>query len=181
MLKHLQSTLNHGHVDAIYAELDRFWAKLAVHVRAEHLHLFPTVLHGLTEPAAVALSVPTLAEARINIERLRADHDFLMRQLSTEVEAIRDLINTRETILENGLSAVRTTILDIEQRLEHHNQIEESGILSLGGNRFEYIGPSRTYEADEQRARKPSAEICGKRMVSQQASWGLSMLRRETF
>lgn len=72
LLKHLQSTLNHGQIDAIYGELDRFWAKLAVHIRAEHLHLFPTVLQGLAEPAAVQFSVPTLAEARINIERLSA-------------------------------------------------------------------------------------------------------------
>jgi hypothetical protein len=46
LLKQLQATLNNGDVNACYASLDLFWAKLAVHIRAEHLHLFPGALKG---------------------------------------------------------------------------------------------------------------------------------------
>ena len=30
-----------------HAALDLFWARLAVHIRAEHLHLFPAVLQRI--------------------------------------------------------------------------------------------------------------------------------------
>jgi hypothetical protein len=33
-----------GSVEQIYQKLDLFWARLAVHIRAEHLHLFPLIL-----------------------------------------------------------------------------------------------------------------------------------------
>lgn len=48
LLKQLQAALNDGDVKACYARLDLFWAKLAVHIRAEHLHLFPRVLQAVT-------------------------------------------------------------------------------------------------------------------------------------
>ena len=103
LLKQLHAALDHDDLDAAYAKLDLFWAKLAVHIRAEHLHLFPCVL---SEEDAV-------------IEQLGADHEFFMRQLASAIETIRT---------GQGLSAVKSIISDIEQRLAHHNQIEESNV-----------------------------------------------------
>ena len=32
-----------GEPEPIYEAIDLFWARLAIHIRAEHLHLFPTL------------------------------------------------------------------------------------------------------------------------------------------
>ena len=103
LLKQLQAALARDDRAAAYAKLDLFWAKLAVHIRAEHLHLFPSVLNG--EDAV--------------IEELREDHEFFMRQLASAIETIRS---------GQGLSDVRNIIQEIEQRLVHHNQIEETSV-----------------------------------------------------
>jgi hypothetical protein len=47
MLKELKAALARRDVIAGHAKLDLFWARLAVHIRAEHLHLFPAVLSHL--------------------------------------------------------------------------------------------------------------------------------------
>ena len=97
LLKQLKATLNNGDVNACYASLDLFWAKLAVHIRAEHLHLFPGVLKGINE--AVAEQVPAmLSETRATIERLRADHDYFMHQLARAVEKMRMLLTVSEQL-----------------------------------------------------------------------------------
>ena len=106
LLKQLQIALDHGDVDTGYAKLDLFWAKLAVHIRAEHLHLFPRVLN---------------VEGAV-IEQLRQDHDFFMRQLASAVETIRT---------GQELNTVRNTILAVEKRLAKHNQVEETNIYHL--------------------------------------------------
>ena len=103
LLKQLHAALDHDDVATAYAKLDLFWAKLAVHIRAEHLHLFPCVLNG--EDAV--------------IEQLREDHEFFMRQLASAIETIRT---------GQGLGAVRKLLPEIEQRLAHHNQVEESNV-----------------------------------------------------
>jgi hypothetical protein len=41
VLRQLQEPLDTADVAASHAQLDLFWARLAVHIRAEHLHLFP--------------------------------------------------------------------------------------------------------------------------------------------
>lgn len=106
LLKQLHTALDHGDVDAGYAKLDLFWAKLAVHIRAEHLHLFPCVLN---REGAV-------------IEQLRDDHEFFMRQLASAIEIIRTA---------QGLNNVKDIVLEIEQRLAHHNQVEETNVYHL--------------------------------------------------
>jgi hypothetical protein len=106
LLQQLKTALAHGDVDAGYAKLDLFWAKLAVHIRAEHLHLFPLVLN---EEGAV-------------IEQLRDDHEFFIRQLASAIETMRT---------GQGLNTVKDIVLEIEQRLAHHNQVEETNVYHL--------------------------------------------------
>lgn len=126
LLKQLQAALDNGEVATIYTALDLFWAKLAVHIRAEHLHLFPEVLNGITR---TSIEQPTLAEARRAVEGLRADHDFFMHELANAIARIRDLLNNSEAaVIDEGLNVLRHTILQIEQKLATHNQIEESQI-----------------------------------------------------
>ena len=126
LLKQLQAVLDSGEFAAIYTRLDLFWAKLAVHIRAEHLHLFPEVLNGVTR---TAIEQPTPAEVRSAIEGLRADHDFFMHQLANAIARLRVLLNNSEaTVIDDELNAVRNIIFEIEQRLATHNRIEESQI-----------------------------------------------------
>ena len=66
VLKQLLTALDNNDVEASYAKLDLLWARLAVHIRAEHLHLFPTVINRLANDSSEAQSL---------IEELRADHD----------------------------------------------------------------------------------------------------------
>ena len=108
LLKQLHAALDHGDAGVTYARLDLFWAKLAVHIRAEHLHLFPCLLN---------------VEAEV-IERLREDHEFFMRQLASAIETMRT---------GQGLDAVKEMIMEVERRLANHNHVEETNIYQLAG------------------------------------------------
>jgi len=77
-------------VAASHASLDLLWARLAVHIRAEHLHLFPAVINGVNNMKADRSAVPTRDEVRLAAERLRADHDFFMHELAQAIGILRD-------------------------------------------------------------------------------------------
>ena len=108
VLKQLLTALDDKDVRATYSRLDLLWARLAVHIRAEHLHLFPAVLSRLNEAQPV-------------VERLRMDHEFFMRELAQAIGVLRELDETK-------LGAVGDTVREIEKRLATHNDIEESQI-----------------------------------------------------
>ena len=107
VLKELLTALNNKDVETSYSKLDLLWARLAVHIRAEHLHLFPAIASKLTQAQPV-------------IDRLRADHDFFMRELARAMGILRELPRN-----EVELAAVGDTIREIEKRLATHNKIEE--------------------------------------------------------
>jgi hypothetical protein len=44
VLGELLLALDHGERDESFARLDLLWARLAIHIRAEHLCLFPAIL-----------------------------------------------------------------------------------------------------------------------------------------
>ncbi len=43
LLAELFLAFRDGDVELIYQRLDIFWARLVMHIRAEHLHLFPAI------------------------------------------------------------------------------------------------------------------------------------------
>lgn len=127
LLAQLRDALDQSDVQRTYAKLDLFWARLAVHIRAEHLHLFPSLLnlpqHGATD------STPSLKEMQAVIKQLREDHDFFMHELSGAVLDVRALLNAVDNqIVESELSHVLNTITQVEQRLERHDEIEEGQV-----------------------------------------------------
>ena len=129
VLNQLQEQLNDGNVEASHSCLDLFWARLAVHIRAEHLHLFPTVLKGLGDTKVGPLVAPSQAEGQLAVERLRADHDFFMHELGRAMSTLRSLLRTTDPRgIEQGLNAVRETIFQVEKRLIIHNVSEENQI-----------------------------------------------------
>lgn len=126
LLKQIQSALNRRDVNEGYHQLDLFWAKLAVHIRAEHLHLFPALESTVGESG---------------IQRLRTDHEYFMRELPHAVEAMRTLTSVSDqAVIAKGLAIVRETMLSIEQKLAAHNQLEESHVYKL----------AETLDSDEQ-------------------------------
>ena len=127
VLTQLFAALDNKDVQTSHSKLDLLWARLAVHIRAEHLHLFPTVTKRLTEsPAGV---VPDVSEARAIIETLRADHDFFMHELARAIGILRELPQTIVTASDEArFTAVGDTIREVETRLATHNEIEENEI-----------------------------------------------------
>ena len=111
VLKQLLKALDNNDVQTSHAKLDLLWARLAVHIRAEHLHLFPTMMSRLTEAQPV-------------VENLRSDHDFFMHELARAIGVLRELPEHDEA----NLDTVRETVREIEKRLATHNEIEENQI-----------------------------------------------------
>ena len=107
VLKQLLTALDNKDAQASYGKLDLLWARLAVHIRAEHLHLFPAVISRVTEAQSV-------------VERLRSDHDFFMRELAGAIGLLREF--------PERIDAVWDTVREIEKRLATHNEIEENQI-----------------------------------------------------
>ncbi len=124
VLKQLLMALDNKDVETTYSKLDLLWARLAVHIRAEHLHLFPTVIRRLTATAN-ARGASDLNAAQSMVEKLRSDHDFFMRELARAVGILREL--SKQTA-ETQLIAVGDTVREIEKRLITHNEIEENQI-----------------------------------------------------
>ena len=127
VLKQLLTLLNNKDVAASHSKLDLLWARLAVHIRAEHLHLFPTVLNRLTGSTADA-AAPELSEAQSIVENLRADHDFFMRELARTIGVLRELPKQTSASDEAKFAAVGDVVREIENRLVTHNEIEENQI-----------------------------------------------------
>ena len=124
VLKQLQTALRSNDLEVAHTKLDLFWARLAVHIRAEHLHLFPAVL---SSPAAVNTSAPSPDEAQTVVSELRRDHDFFMHELARAIEITRELLTAAErSIREEGLNNVKNIVLEVERRLVRHNEIEEN-------------------------------------------------------
>jgi len=129
VLKELKAALEIGDVETSHAKLDLFWARLAVHIRAEHLHLFPAVVTGAREKTSDDASGPLLSEAIAAVDQLRNDHNFLMHELADAIQAIRKLgkFSDKRINLE-GLNRVQNIVREIERRLASHNQLEEQQI-----------------------------------------------------
>jgi len=126
VLTQLLTALSNEDVQVSYSKLDLLWARLAVHIRAEHLHLFPAVVSRLIESGNGALSV---SKAQSMVDSLRSDHEFFMRELARSIEILRTVTGSIDrSIQEAGLIAVGDAVRAIEKRLELHNEIEENQI-----------------------------------------------------
>ena len=121
VLRELLLALDHGDKDESFARLDLLWARLAIHIRAEHLCLFPAILG--------AGSASHLEEAKSAIGILRSDHDFFMHELAKAVNLMRELKTTSDAgDIGESLREVRGIVLSVKTRLITHNQLEESKV-----------------------------------------------------
>jgi hypothetical protein len=132
LLNDVFAALDASDARVAFQKLDLFWARLAMHIRAEHLHLFPAILGAIEreEPATESGALPSLPAAQSAISQLREDHDFFMHELSDAVKRMRNLNENRQTEskMAEEISSVRKTVVAVNRRLEKHNEREESEI-----------------------------------------------------
>lgn len=115
VLNQLLTALSNKDVQTGRSKLDLLWARLAVHIRAEHLHLFPAVITKSTDTSVV--------------EQLYEDHNFFMRELAQALVTLRELPKQLESAAdEAALARVLEAVREVGTRLARHNEIEESGI-----------------------------------------------------
>lgn len=144
MLKSLMEQ-DHAEVDELYSaaldaldardrqaslqRVDLFWARIAMHIRAEHLHLFPTVLR-LADATGGGGPETSLSDLPNVIERLRRDHNEFMDELIRTMKLIR-----ASAAEDDGRSEIlklaRESLASVHRALEQHNRIEEERIYSL--------------------------------------------------
>lgn len=111
-----------------YRKLDLFWARLAVHIRAEHLAVFPSAIEAADDLGRDHEEVAAL------LMELRRDHDHFIKELARAVKAVRlvpDFGNEAETFV-----VVRDLVDGVRQRLVRHNQIEEEIVYPLASEKI---------------------------------------------
>ena len=116
--------------------LDLFWARLAVHIRAEHLHLFPALANAPAALSTGGKSLPTADDVQDVLRQLHSDHDFFMKELAEIVRSMRELAAARRSDYEE-VEALRRQLMTIASRLEAHNKIEETQAYEWVGLLFD--------------------------------------------
>lgn len=135
LLRALVAALEEGKSATAFERLDLFWARLAMHIRAENLHLFPSILEN-----SKVVNDSSLAEASKAIDQLRNDHDFFMQQLSDAIKILRghQTVAGKEILIR--LKDVRDIVFSLRDRLGAHNELEE---------RLVYRMPARLLASEE--------------------------------
>lgn len=134
LLAEFFAALDAGNLESIYRTLDFFWARLAVHIRAEHLHLFPAILEAAQKPKKspedFRASPPD--KARNAIEELRSDHNFFMREMTAAIKTLRALREDSNADFPGKVAEeIRRKIMAVKIRLDAHNNSEETQVYRL--------------------------------------------------
>jgi len=103
--------------------LDLFWARLAVHIRAEHLQLFPALDAVQSSQLTGRDGLPTSAEVESILDGLRSDHDFFMKELALMIKAMR-----KSDRHEMSVEEIRSRLGVLGKRLNEHNRVEEEQV-----------------------------------------------------
>ena len=129
VLGELFLALDQGERDESFARLDLLWARLAIHIRAEHLCLFPAILGAPQALLTGTGGAPRLEVAQSAIALLRSDHDFFMHELAKSINLIRALKTTSDaSAIREVLGEVRGIVLSVKTRLSAHNLLEENQV-----------------------------------------------------
>jgi hypothetical protein len=130
----LLAALDEGNKDLSFERLDLLWARLAVHIRAEHLWLFPAILETPQTNFTGSGGAPQYEEARSTLDLLRHDHDFFMRELANAVNTMRkDIASSAQIVTRGLLREVRCCVIGVQTRLHTHNQLEEEHVYTWVG------------------------------------------------
>lgn len=112
-----------------FLNLDYFWALLAVHIRAEHLHLFRVLLQKVRAPGLPETLIDVVRRLPDDISTLKRDHDFFVREIGKDVNRLR--VGDTEESGNLDLVGVQKNLIVVAQRLEDHNELEEKDIYPL--------------------------------------------------
>ncbi|HKY27532.1 MAG TPA: hemerythrin domain-containing protein [Pyrinomonadaceae bacterium] len=131
LLAELDGEMAKSNVSRAFELLDLFWARLAVHIRAENLHLFPAIAHasysgGGDVPASDGLQ-PVSDDVGKILGQLRADHDFFMKELAEMIKVMRVIAGSQQSRLDD-LEGLRQRLTLIKERLDRHNELEEQQV-----------------------------------------------------
>ena len=110
--------------------LDLFWARLAVHIRAEHHHLFPAVSRLAEGRDNQIEDAGSQTELKAIIADLRRDHDRFMRELAKAVKELRSIQNDSD-VSPLAIDDVRARVEAVGNGLTDHNRLEEERVYSL--------------------------------------------------
>jgi iron-sulfur cluster repair protein YtfE (RIC family) len=153
LLETLKSSLQNCGLEE-FQVLDLFWAQLAVHIRAEHLCLFPAILSADRKLFGIA-GVPSFEKAELAIAQLRSDHNFFMDQLGEAVKTFREILAQSSIAGESvkKLDSIRARINVVASRLESHNLLEEEQVyvwpqLILSPNELDDLNASMKKELE---------------------------------
>ncbi len=129
LIQKLLVTLDQKNQAQAFELLDLLWTRLAVHIRAEHLCVFPSILDAATVNFTGGSGTPKYDEAKRALDLLRHDHDFFMRELGTAVNTMRKQ-KTRfdHDVISKQLQDVRRSVVRVRSRLDTHNQLEENHV-----------------------------------------------------
>jgi len=112
--------------------LDLFWARLAMHIRAEHLHLFPAILSTIRcGKVANKEGCPSLHSVTAVIGQLRTDHDHFMKELAGSIKRMRELIGDEQPARLSAVEKITKVLEALSARLRAHNLVEEAEIYPL--------------------------------------------------
>jgi hemerythrin-like domain-containing protein len=105
-----------GDGERLFACADMFWARLGMHIRAEHLYLFP----ALENTSAAPKDTSGKEEVAKVLSGLRDDHNFFMRGMIQVMKALRKNSADADSVAE--------ILKNIAERLAEHNELEESRV-----------------------------------------------------
>lgn len=129
LIQSLFAALDAQETTASFERLDLLWARLAVHIRAEHLCLFPSILSALDKSPHCSLEDIPLPECVQEVlERLRADHDFFMVELARAVNVARQWFEAGNNPSADQFSEIKRRVQILGDRLARHNRLEEGQV-----------------------------------------------------
>ena len=102
-----------------------------MHIRAEHLHLFPLVIQEVGSRVGLDPSL-SLREVIAAVRTLRTDHNFFMTELSRALKLAREATYSRgRAQIDRGHIEVRRILNELGNRLKTHNELEEQIVYRL--------------------------------------------------
>jgi hypothetical protein len=129
LLTELDAEMAKPNIARAFELLDLLWARLAVHIRAEHLHLFPALTEAPASRFTGEGGLPTFAEAQNVLAHLRSDHDVFMKELALMMKAMGAMIGNQLANVEE-VEDWRQRLTKIADRLEAHNLLEEHQVYT---------------------------------------------------
>lgn len=128
LLAEVDAELAKTNVARAFALLDLFWARLAVHIRAENLQLFPALANAPVSRFTGKDGLPTSEEMEKVVAILRSDHDFFMKELAQMIKVMRETVDRQA--LPEETEDLRARLATVSQRLVAHNRLEEERLYT---------------------------------------------------